>query len=145
MSDSIKTCAMCRKEVDAGAVLCPYCNSSTDYHYFVAVPEDGLTRINNKSKFVIQVVIEAVAVGCGFGLGFFLGGFWIGAGGSILAYKICTSITEGSPSDVYQHIFHCPACFKEEITVWDANKFDTSKSGFMVCSGCNKKTMIARS
>ena len=144
MEDLVKTCAMCRKEVNVGAILCPYCNSSTDYHYFTAVTEDKLVRIDNKTKFFIQVAVEVVVVSGGFALGFLLGGLWIGLGVSIVLYKVCTAIQGDSPSDNYHHHFICPGCSKEEEISWGSKTFEASKSGFMECSGCRKKTMVAR-
>ncbi len=142
MSDSVKTCAMCRKEVDAGAVLCPYCNSSTDYCFFKTVPSEQIPRIKNTSRGFVHAVVLFAAVVILFLFGFALGGVWIGVGAGIVGGKICSAILESFPSDVYQHQFCCPGCSKEQAAVWDAKKFDANKCGFMECQDCHKKTMM---
>ncbi|HXE96782.1 MAG TPA: hypothetical protein VN642_10275 [Dongiaceae bacterium] len=142
MSDLVKTCAMCRKEVDAGAVLCPYCKSSTNYHFYKAVPAEQIPRIKSTSRAFVSAVVLFASVVLSFLFGFAAGGIWIGIGAGIVGGKICLAILKNFPSDAYHHQFCCPGCFKEQTAVWDAKEFDVNKCGFMECPDCHKKTMM---
>lgn len=142
-SSITKTCVMCRKEIDSGALLCSYCNSKTDYQYFKLVSSDQLTSESHTTKSFIRIIIALLAItGC-FGLGFMLGGFWIGAGVAVVIGKISMAFGEDSPTDVYRHHFCCPGCAGKQDVTWGTAKFDEFKSGFMECGICHKKTMVA--
>jgi len=138
-----KVCAMCRKEVDPLAVLCPYCNSNVDYQYFKSVSFSDLSKSVNIVRKLVQIVLLVLACFSFFGIGLAFGGIWVGIGAVIIACKLGLAIMSDSPSETYLYKFNCPICSNSCDVTWPATVIDESRRGYFVCDSCHKKTMIS--
>lgn len=87
MELSVKTCMMCRKDVDAVAKLCPYCKSDVDYAALLSISPAELIKNKNIAKEFILILVGLAMIFAGFGTGYMLGGFWIGVFGGLLGHR----------------------------------------------------------
>ncbi len=138
-----KVCAMCRKEVDPFAVLCPYCNSNVDYQYFKSALFSDLSKSVNMVKKIAHIVILVLACILFFWIGFGFGGIWVGIGAVIIACKFGLAIMSDSQPETYLYKFNCTICSNTCDVIWPADTIDESRCGHFVCNSCQKKTMIS--
>lgn len=140
----VKTCGMCRENINIGASICPHCKSATNYDYLHITSNEKLVRNTSQSRKFVNFLVIATAMIIGFLFGLALFGIWGGIGGALIFYKISDYVDNMFPFDTYSLSLRCPECSNEDQISWNASKFDEFNGGMFDCPQCSKKSMIVR-
>ena len=143
-TDTSKVCAMCRKSVDLGAVICAHCSCSTNYQYFKEIPYDEVARERHETRVNFAAIIASIFTVIAVILGIALFGFWIGLGIGVITFKIISVVTNlGSSLRGLDKIsIACGGCSQTNTYQWPADSLDPGKTAFFDCLVCKHRTQV---
>lgn len=140
----LKICAMCRNEIDKGAMLCSHCGSGTNYQFFKEFPYDQITRERSKTRAVIAEVLTVGITALVAFYGIMLFSFWVGLGVAAITYKIVVEINKAlfRVDGCDKATIECNACSNTESYQWPEGSLDIGKSAWFDCPRCKQRTQV---
>jgi len=139
MSNDVKVCVLCRKEIDAAAVVCPYCRGDVNYRYFQEVPANQVIKERSPMLYGWSFVGFFVVLFFVLIFSLMLGGLWVGIAVLVLAGAGFGGILNKIGKDSIKTACRCG---HGEIWRWEKGTLTAGKQAFFDCKNCGGRTRI---
>jgi len=139
----MKTCVMCRKEIDKEADLCPFCRTETKYNFLITIPRDQISLIRSPYSAALGMLMVVIfTIAGGFLLYLFFSNVFIGLCGLVAGYKLGATIFSNAITGNDEVIVNCPQCQRTYKHQSEGRALSLGNAELFNCPTCNKITSI---